>query len=291
MKYIAIIFFAVSVYSISSCSLNSSLDEFESLRAEKDSLRSAIAKTKGELRELEKEIWKTLYETEFLRNAVVKADADSVKEFYHNYVFNFRRPIEAFIEMDPKSPFRFPLNAEMEEGLLKFRIQWGRLFYFDFNHLGMDIRAREGDTVRAIYDGFIQNYSGAEGYGDLVVVVEHEYRESWNKTAIPITFLSIYGHVRSYSQTGEAPLKLQPGTRVKKGDVIAFINDDQHNGYGREHLHLGIRIQSAKDAMAIDNGYWMRGYDTRNHSRFQFFMNPVELFGRYVKFNMPEYQP
>ncbi len=291
MKTVFAVFISLTLYFVSSCSLVSSRDEYEHMIHEQDSLKQALSKTRAELKDIEIEMWKTLYETEYLRNAVVRADADSVKEFYHNYVFNFRRPIEAFIEPNPQSPFIFPLKKEIEDDLWKFRIMWGRLFYFDFNHLGIDIRASEGDTVRAIYDGYIQNYSGAEGYGDLVVVIEHEYRDAWNRDAIPTSFLSIYGHVRNFRMPGEDPLKLTPGQHVKKGDIIAYINDDQNNGYGREHLHLGIRIQSAKSAMETDNGYWMRGYDTRNHSRFRFFMNPVELFGRYAKFNMPEYQP
>ncbi|HMW31961.1 MAG TPA: M23 family metallopeptidase [bacterium] len=286
----ALIIVFVWVFGLSSCALF--IDPYEAqyrqLLHERDSLQLSIARTRHDLKDLEAELWKTLYDTEYLRNALVLAQADSVKNFYYNYVFRYRRPIQAIAEIDPASPFLFPLKTEKDQNRIKFRIMWGRLFYFDFNHLGIDIRALEGDTVRAIYDGVIQNYGGAEGYGELVAVVEHEYRGLWNKDVVPQRFMSIYGHIRNRCYDGEPELKWKAGDRIRKGDIIGFINDDSRNGYGMEHLHLGIRRQSAMDAQAVDGGYWMRGYDTPKNSKFQFFMNPIDLFGRYVQFVLPE---
>ena len=237
---------------------------------------------------MEVELWKTLYDTDYLRNALVLSTEDSIKDYFYNYVWRYRRPIKAVIEPDPSTPFIFPLKMDGDKSRWQLRIMWGRLFYFDFNHLGMDIRADEGDTVRAIYDGVIQNYGAAEGYGELVAVVEHQYAGRWNSDAIPVHFLSIYGHIRSRSLDGEGELKWKPGDVIRKGDVVGFINDDRHNGYGMEHLHFGIRRQSAADAQRVDGGYWMRGYDTPKNSKFQYFMNPVELYGCYVDFVIPE---
>lgn len=252
-----------------------------------DSLAAEIAFLHEEGRRTEMELWKTKYEVEYLRNAIVRADADSVKEFFRNFVFRFRRPIQAWVEPDRSSPFGFPLNVTEDGRRWVVPIVWGRLFYFDYNHLGVDLFADEGDTVRAIFDGIITNYDAAPGYGELVVVIEHEYTGRWKSTTIPGRFLSIYGHLRPRSNRDSgATLLWKNGDRVRKGDVIGFVNDDEHNGDGDEHLHLGIRIQTAEEARK--NGKWLRGYDDREGSQLRFFINPMELFGRLVRLEFPE---
>ena len=49
---------------------------------------------------------------------------------------------------------------------------------------------------------------------------------------------------------------------VTKGQVIGYVNDDNHNGWGAEHLHFGIRLCDKATAQQRDSGFWFRGYDT-----------------------------
>ena len=273
-------------FSVTSCSTSSYMVEYERLSHQKDSLSAEIEILNRENKNTELELFKTLYEYEFLRNAIVKAEADSVVHFYQNYVFNFRRPILAQVESDKNSPFLFPIAFERDDRTWQWSILWGRLFYFNYNHLGIDLVAREGDTVRAIYDGVIKNYEAANGYGELVAVVEHSYTNRWKENLLPRHFLSIYGHIRKEKiRDSTAALSWKNGETIKRGDVIGFINDDAHNGDGGEHLHLGIRLQTAEASKALDGGRWLRGYDNRQGELFRYFLNPVELYGRYVRFS------
>ncbi len=231
--------------------------------------------------------WHREYTSQRARSERIRAEADSVKRFFVNYVYRFRRPMEVWIEADSASPFQFPLNLTVEDGVWKVPVVWGRLFYFDYNHLGIDFFGYEGDTVRAIYDGTILTYGPAPGYGDLVVVIEHEYREAWNRTTVPRRFLSIYGHLRPVRVRGAASvLPWGPGARVKRGDVIGFINDDDHNGDGSEHLHLGIRLESGDRDQA--NHKWLRGYDNEAGDHLRFYRDPLVLFGRPVRFRFDD---
>lgn len=274
------------VLFLSSCS-SGLRNEMARLQIEADSLTSQIGKLHEESKAIDLQWWQLKYEIEYLRNAVVKSDADSVKKFFIDYVFRFRRPVLAWVEPDRQSPFRFPLKIAVENEKWIVPITWGRLFYFDYNHLGIDLHAVEGDTVRAIYDGTVINYEGAPGYGELVVVIEHEYQEPWKKTSLPVRFLSIYGHLRAQAIRDSSQfLAWKKGDRVRRGDVIGFVNDDDHNGDGDEHVHLGIRLQTSEDARR--NGKWLRGYDDRDGNHLQYFMNPMELFGRYVRFEFQE---
>ena len=272
-------------FFLNSCSTSSLSVEYQRFIHQRDSISAEINALNRELEYTELELFKTLYETEFLRNSIVKAEADSVVYFYHNYLFNFRRPIVAQVEPDRNSPFLFPVSFEKQERAWLWKVLWGRLFYFDYNHLGIDLYAFEGDTVRAIYDGVIRYYGPANGYGELIAVVEHAYTHPWKERIIPPQFISLYGHIRSRChRDSTAVLPWKEGDRIRRGEVIGFINDDDHNGAGGEHLHFGIRMQTAESAKANDGGLWMRGYDNRKGEHFRYFLNPVELYGRYIRF-------
>jgi len=157
----------------------------------------------------------------------------------------------------------------------------GRSFYADGNHLGLDIALPEATPIHPVGCGVLRVYRNATGYGQLVAVVEH-------KLANPITvlngkgeqvsvtsFLSIYGHLRkSVDRAGTSGLLgFKAGDPVSPDDVIGYVNDDLHNGDGAEHLHLGIRLQSAVDAQATEVN-WFRGYDTVPSQR-KWFADPV----------------
>lgn len=276
-------------FILNSCATSAFQIEYGRLIHQRDSISSEINGLKRDLEDTELELFKTLYETEFLRNSVVKAEADSVVYFYHNYIFNFRRPIRALVEPDNNSPFLFPVKFERKDRAWLWQILWGRLFYFDYNHLGIDVYALEGDTVRAIYDGVIRYYGPANGYGELIAVVEHTYSHKWKDHIIPSQFISLYGHIRSHClRDSSTILPWKEGDRIRRGDIIGFINDDDHNGAGGEHLHFGIRMQTAESAKAADGGLWLRGYDNRKGDKLRYFLNPVELYGRYIRFSFEQ---
>jgi serine protease len=135
-------------------------------------------------------------------------------------------------------------------------------------HLGEDEAAGEGTPVRAIGPGTIRDYQGAAGYGELVVVVQHDlgatrtFINGNGNTVSARYLLSIYGHLRTSQVRGGTGTGLGIGSPVTEATVIGYVNDGAHNGDGTEHLHLGIRLSDEATARARDQGYWRRGYNT-----------------------------
>ena len=88
-------------------------------------------------------------------------------------------------------------------------------------HTGVDISSEYGDAVRAAADGVVAVVEVRAGYGRLVVV-DHAFGIStW------------YGHLSRFNT--------QPGTYVKRGDVIGFVGIS-----GRvtgPHVHYEVRIR------------------------------------------------
>jgi hypothetical protein len=149
----------------------------------------------------------------------------------------------------------------------------GRGFYYDKNHLGEDIRLPEGAPVHAIGPGKIVYYGPAPSYGELVAAVEHELGAPCEFVAATGTsvrtdkILSIYGHIRTCDlRSNGSCTGLTVGSDVTKDSIIGYVNDHNddpnldHNGDGKEHLHLGIRLSSAEQARKTDGGKWLRGY-------------------------------
>lgn len=262
--------------------------EMHELSATADALRKEIDSLQADFDKFDVPYWKLMTEIEVLRHRVTAEEKDSIDDFYKNYVFRFRRPVIAMIEPDPSSPFRFPFSVASDRGQWILPVIWGRLFYFDYNHLGIDLYAKEGDTVYAVYDGIMRHYEAAGGYGELVAVIEHRRDPSMKNAFLPPVFLSIYGHLRDRQLRGSGEaLKWKEGDRIRKGDIVGFINDDENNGDGGVHLHFGIRLQSAEQAKTNDSGRWLRGYDNRNGLQLRNFIDPVSLYGRYVQFLFP----
>lgn len=158
----------------------------------------------------------------------------------------------------------------------------GRSFYADGNHLGHDVMLPEGAAIRAITCGRLVVYRPANGYGALAAVIEHEFPFPVELTngvgeTVPVTrFLSIYGHLRTTAnRTGsKGATGLAPGDRVNGAQTVGYVDQDATNGDGAEHLHLGIRLQSAADAAADDPDAWFRGYDAAQ-SRRRWFADPA----------------
>lgn len=144
----------------------------------------------------------------------------------------------------------FPVDA----GAYKPGSYAGRTFYFDKVHLGEDIALAEGTAVRAIGTGRIVHYGPATGYGELVVVIEHDLKRPVslvNGAGNVVTVskvCSIYGHLRKSYKRGASPLFWQVNQIVGKGETIGFINDAANNGDGGVHLHIGLRLDAAPSA-------------------------------------------
>lgn len=87
-------------------------------------------------------------------------------------------------------------------------------------HSGLDIASHYGDAIHATGDGVIEEAGQRAGYGR-VVVVDHGFGVT-----------TLYGHLSAFN--------VQPGMRVKAGDVIGYEGDS-----GRStgpHLHYEVRI-------------------------------------------------
>lgn len=91
------------------------------------------------------------------------------------------------------------------------------------HHNGIDISVPIGTPVKAIADGIVVESRSADGYG-YFVVLEHKINGK--------IYTSEYGHILRP--------KIEKGTIVKQGNVIAKSGNEGHsNG---PHLHLTIRI-------------------------------------------------
>lgn len=147
-------------------------------------------------------------------------------------------------------------------------------------HLGRDILYAEGTAIQPIMCGRIVYYGPAGGYGSLVVAIEHRLNRAISVTngdgvrVMVSTFMSIYGHLRASATPSSAALPWRVNMSVSANDTIGYVQADAHNGDGAEHLHIGIRLQSAADAQQIDGRYWLRGYDAPV-SRRGYFAEPV----------------
>jgi len=144
-----------------------------------------------------------------------------------------------------------------------------RTFFCDRDHLGEDILLSVGTSIRAIGNGRIVWYGPARGYGELVVVIEHDlgrkrtFVNAYGGKVTTRTILSIYRHLRCSRRRGGAALPWRRGQTVRKGQVIGYINDRNHNGDGSEHLHMAVRLCSAAQARRVDPHAWFRGYESR----------------------------
>jgi murein DD-endopeptidase MepM/ murein hydrolase activator NlpD len=87
-------------------------------------------------------------------------------------------------------------------------------------HAGLDIASRYGDAIHVTADGIVEEAGQRAGYGRVVVVDD----------GFGVT--TLYGHLSAFN--------VQPGMRVKAGDVIGYEGDS-----GRStgpHLHYEVRI-------------------------------------------------
>lgn len=158
----------------------------------------------------------------------------------------------------------------------------GRSFYYDQDHLGADINLTEGTAIRAGVTGRIVKYGPATGYGILVAVIEVDLGQTQsfvNANGQPVEtskVLWILGHLRPTQNRdgGGQSLNWRVGDTVSPNDIIGFVENDVLNGDGAEHLHLGLRLQSMAQAVAVDPSAWFRGYEGGS-GMGQYYGNPV----------------
>lgn len=91
--------------------------------------------------------------------------------------------------------------------------------YKDF-HSGLDIAAEQGTPVRATASGIVKIAQWEGGYGKLVVI-DHGHG-----------FVTLYAH--------NSRLVVNPGDRVKRGQVIAYLGST--GAATGPHLHYEVRI-------------------------------------------------
>ncbi|MEM7156495.1 MAG: M23 family metallopeptidase [Myxococcota bacterium] len=136
------------------------------------------------------------------------------------------RPEAAPPQPEVATSFQFPTEG-YEAGSAH-----GRRFLVPNNHVGDDSKHEHLTPVFAIGHGIVRQArrGGLEGYGS-VVAVEHQLPSGEY-------VVSIYGHLCNHS--GHR-IPVDVGDVVRKGELLGYIGDDDENGHGPEHIHLGIR--------------------------------------------------
>ncbi|MFZ6015681.1 MAG: hypothetical protein ACOYUZ_05000 [Patescibacteria group bacterium] len=154
--------------------------------------------------------------------------------------------------------------------------------YNGIKHLGTDIIYAAGTPIHPIACGRLVIYRSSQGYGTLVAVMEHQLTSPItviNGDGEPVsvsTFLSIYGHGSATDPVGNGKdLTWKAGDQIRPSDTVMYIQTNALNGDGPEHLHLGIRLQSAAEAQKTDPGAWFRGNDTASDAYKKYYTDPV----------------
>ena len=148
--------------------------------------------------------------------------------------------------------FQFPLE-KYEPGSPKYKssfIMKGRSSLdepYEY-HAAEDSYDPPGTPVYAMTDGKISFAGRMDGYGWLIII-DHPQ----------VNLYSLYGHL------SPSRWRLRSGTDVKKGDLIAYLGDDDENGGSKEnplapHLHFGIRTGQRADYPKGGEWRWMAGW-------------------------------
>ena len=163
------------------------------------------------------------------------------------------------IAIDDSLPFRFPLDESTVDYNLFFG--WFGVSnecppnmpdchnYSDLAfHAAEDYKRPAGTPVYAMADGRISFSGRAGGYGWLIII-DHPQANLY----------SLYGHL------SPSRWKLEKGTDVKRGDLIAYLGDPDENGGSAEsplepHLHFGIRAGQRDDYPGRGEWRWMAGW-------------------------------
>ena len=115
-------------------------------------------------------------------------------------------------------------------------------------HAAEDYKRPAGTPVYAMADGRISFSGTAGGYGWLIII-DHPHANLY----------SLYGHL------SPSRWKLETGTKVKRGDLIAYLGDSDENGGSEKeplepHLHFGIRAGQTADYPSKGEWRYMAGW-------------------------------
>jgi hypothetical protein len=163
------------------------------------------------------------------------------------------------IASDDSLPFRFPLDESMVDYNLFFgwfgvsnECPAGMPDCYNYSdpmfHAAEDYKRPAGTPVYAMADGRISFSGPAGGYGWLILI-DHPQ----------MNLYSLYGHL------SPSRWRQDKGTRVKRGDLIAYLGDPDENGGSTEsplepHLHFGIRAGQIADYPARGEWRYMAGW-------------------------------
>tara|TARA_B000000532_G_scaffold154253_2_gene123966 strand:+ start:187 stop:771 length:585 start_codon:yes stop_codon:yes gene_type:complete len=98
-------------------------------------------------------------------------------------------------------------------------------------HIGLDIGGPVGTPVMSVADGTIafSGYNAAEGDYGHTVIVHHTIQEQ--------NLWILYGHLSATSTAN-----CIAGNPVSKGEVIAWLGDEDENGGWPPHLHFQLSL-------------------------------------------------
>ncbi|MFP5459362.1 MAG: peptidoglycan DD-metalloendopeptidase family protein [Bacteriovoracia bacterium] len=98
-------------------------------------------------------------------------------------------------------------------------------------HMGIDIAAPVGTSIRSFFDGeiYLFAYNAAPGDYGHTLITKHEL----NGTEV----YALYGHLSAASTANKAV-----GQKVNAGDVIAWVGDKSENGGWNPHLHFQLSL-------------------------------------------------
>ena len=132
----------------------------------------------------------------------------------------------------PPGPSTWLMGQPYGNTTFAYRSRFGDYRMGQGLHFAIDISAKCGTPILAIYDGTVAVVDDVYKYGSGPhnVVINH-----------PNGYASLYGHLVERST-------LAVGTPVKRGQVIGYSGDPDETCYSRPHLHLEIRDASHKRA-------------------------------------------
>ena len=165
------------------------------------------------------------------------------------------------IASDDSLPFRFPLD----ESTIDYSLFYGwfgvsnecppdKVDCYEYTvhqfHAAEDYQRPAGTPVYAMADGRISFLGTAGGYGWLIII-DHPQANLY----------SLYGHL------SPSRWKLETGTKVKRGDLIAYLGDSDENGGSKKeplepHLHFGIRAGQTANYPSKGEWRYMAGWSS-----------------------------
>ena len=136
-------------------------------------------------------------------------------------------------------------------------------------HTAEDYAGTPGTPVYAMADGTISFSGPMGGYGWLITVFHAD-----------LGVYTLYGHLSTERD------KVLSGS-VKKGDIIAYLADDDEDGsgpiggggngypYWGPHLHFGVRTGNITNYSSADEDRWMAGYTIQDPTLHN-WLHPTE---------------